>query len=106
MVLAAHLNEINYAWRLDPMNHAPHFPYYVTAMVDIFPVNLPTGGGDPGGCQCLSLAAQISHMRAQIPIGHNFLWVTSCRWLGPSSARTTAREFGRICGTSTQWSPG
>eukprot|EP00966_Prymnesium_polylepis_P186964 4334143-Prymnesium_polylepis.1 len=45
MVLAAHLNEINYAWRMDPMNHAPHFPYYVTAMVDVFPVYLPTGGG-------------------------------------------------------------
>jgi hypothetical protein len=49
MVLAAHLNEINYAWRLDPMNHAPHFPYYVTAMVDVFPVYLPTGGGDQAG---------------------------------------------------------
>lgn len=37
-ILAQTLNEIFWEDRLDPYNHAPDFPYYVTCMVDTIPI--------------------------------------------------------------------
>ena len=40
--LAAIINEVEYGRRLNPFNHAPFFKYFVTGIVDVLPIYVPT----------------------------------------------------------------
>ena len=79
--LAEIIDEVDYSRRLSPWNHAPWFKYFVTGMVDTFPVFVPT----PNSYSLAQLLYQPKYKRCvlKIQIGCNFLGEIIL-WTGPN----------------------
>lgn len=71
------LSEIDWAARLDPHNHVPHFPFSFTVITDTFPVFIEAPA-DPF-LNSLFFGAKYKRHCVKIGIGGAFYLLVSCK---------------------------